>query len=379
LEPRLLSANWRMGSELMSSSDTLTSIANQALASIGNRSTIASLGEQSNEAIQVNLIINDVILELLRMAPWDCAFNYNLLQLITAAPGTPENPNFSPIQWNKTLPAPPWAYEYAYPSDCLRALWVVPQYMTGYASGVPITTAITGGAPSFWNGPPARFKVAIDQPVTVTGVTIVSGGSGYQVGDTINLGPTNGAGVFAVLKVSSVGLDFSPSDFDPDFAIGQGSITGVSIVLGGSYSIPPSTPTAGAGGSGSGALFNLTLSSATDQRVILTNQEFAILAYVKNTVATEPQIWDDQLVAAIIHRLGSRLVLALTGDKALANERIKHANELIIAARNTDANEGLTVNDITPDWIRIRGITSPGDFGWSPNMGFDWGQLLTMY
>ncbi len=351
----------------MSSSDSLTSIANQALASIGNRSTITGLTELSNEAIQANLVINDVILELLRMAPWDCAFNYNILQLITATPGTPENPNATPIQWNKTLPAPPWAYEYAYPSDCLRACWIVPQYMTGYASGVPITTAVTGGAPSFWNGPPAKFKVAIDQPITVTAAAVANGGSGYAVGDNISLDPTNGIGVFPTLTVATIG--------------GGGAVATVSLFLSGSYSTSPSSPVAQGGttGSGTGATFNLTLSSATDRRIILTNQEFAILAYVRNTVATEPQIWDDQLTSAVIHRLGSRLVLALTGDKVLANERIKHANALIIAARNTDANEGITVNDVTPDWIRTRGIVYPADYGWSPNIGFDWGQMLAMY
>jgi hypothetical protein len=96
-------------------------------------------------------------------------------------------------------------------------------------------------------------------------------------------------------------------------------------------------------------------------------------------VALNPGVWDSQFVAAVIHRLGSRLIYALTGDKALANERIKHANELIIAARNTDGNEGITINDVTPDWIRGRGITYAGDYAWSPNTVFDWGGLLTMY
>jgi hypothetical protein len=77
--------------------------------------------------------------------------------------------------------------------------------------------------------------------------------------------------------------------------------------------------------------------------------------------------------------LGSRLIFSLTGDKALANERIKYANEMIIAARNTDANEGQIINDVTPDFIRIRGIDYPTDMGWTPNINYDWGQLLTLY
>jgi hypothetical protein len=341
----------------MSATDTLTTIANQALASIGNRSVISALSEQSNEAIQVNLVMNDVIQELLRMAPWDCAFNTNTLQLITATPGTPENPASGPVQWNKTLPAPPWSYEYAYPADCLRACWIVPQYMTGFASGVPITTAVTGGSPSYWNGPPARFKAAIDQPITVVSAAIVNGGSGFTVGESIGLA---GTGVAPVLQATAVDAG--------------GALTGVSVFMGGSYLAAPTNPVAGAKGSS----FNLTLAQG-DQRVILTNQEFAIMAYVRGTVALNPSVWDSQFVAAVIHRLGSRLVYATTGDKALANERIKHANELIIAARNTDGNEGITINDVTPDWIRQRGITYAGDWAWSPNTVFDWGSLLTMY
>lgn len=353
----------------MGASDTTTTVANRALSSFGNRSTIASLSEQSNEAIQANMWFNDARDELLRMAPWDCAFNSNLLALITATPGTPENPSSLPAQWNKTLPVPPWAYEYQYPADCLRACYIIPQYMTGFATGVPITTAVTGGAPSFWNGPPARFKVAVDQPQTITAAAQVNGGTGYAVGDSINLDPNNGTGVPGILTVTSV----TPG----------GSVTGVTTLLSGSYSTSsgglPTNPVAGTGtsGSGQGATFNLTISTAANRKVILTNQEFAILSYI--ILQADVTLWDSQFMAAYEHLLGARLIYSLTGDKALANERLKNANNLIIAARNTDANEGITVNDVTPDWIRTRGILYPVDFGWSPNIGFDWGQLLTLY
>lgn len=353
----------------MGASDTPTTLANLALSSTGNRSTIASLTEASNEAIQANMWFNNTRDELLRMAPWNCAFNYNQLTLITATPGTPENPTALPIMWNKTLPAPPWAYEYAYPADCLRACWVVPQYMTGFASGVPITTATTGGSPAFWNGPPAKHKEAIDQPNTIlpvsTGTTINTPGVGYAVGDTINLDPRNGSGVPGILTVSSVGAG--------------GAVQGITLFMSGSYSTAPTNPISqgSTSGSGSGASFNLLFSGPVDRRVILTGQEFAILAHVKQV--TDVTVWDSQFVPAFVHLLGARLVHALTGDKALANERIKMANELIIAARNTDANEGITINDVTPDWIRTRGIVYPTDYGWSPNIGFDWGNLVTLY
>jgi hypothetical protein len=52
---------------------------------------------------------------------------------------------------------------------------------------------------------------------------------------------------------------------------------------------------------------------------------------------------------------------------------------MIQIARAGDGNEGLTINNVTPDWIRIRGIDGPMDYGWTPNASFDWGAELTMY
>lgn len=265
-------------------------IANRSLSSIGTRSTIASLDENSNEAIQAKLLFDPTRDEIMRLAPWNCSTNFANLSLICAAPGTPENPVVGTPNWQKGIPPPPWVYEYDYPSDCLRTLYIVPQFPTGFASGIPITTALTGGAPSFWNGPPVRFKVAIDQ-----------------------IGPDG----------------------------------------------KPASPPAG-----------------LDTKVILTNQQQPILCYVKRV--TNPDVWDPLYQEAVVAALASKLVIALTGDKALANLKVAEANQRIVIARQGDGNEGLTVNDISPDWMRIRGISYPV-WEYSPNILFDWGPLLTMY
>lgn len=263
-------------------------IANRALSAIGTRSSIASLTENSNEAKQCNILLIPTRDELLRLAPWNCAFNYNSLALICAAPGTPENPSQGTLTWQKGQPPPPWAYEYAYPADCLQAVWIVPQFTTGFSGGVPITTAVTGGLPQYWNGPPVEFKVAIDQ--ILNGVPAVGG---------------------------------------------------------------------------------------QDTRVILTNQQDAILAYVKRV--TDPDVMDAQFQQAWVAILAARLVFALTGETSLANMKIKEANDYITIARAGDGNEGLTVNDVTPDWIRIRGVDFSNDFGWSPNSGYNWGNMFSLY
>jgi hypothetical protein len=121
------------------------------------------------------------------------------------------------------------------------------------------------------------------------------------------------------------------------------------------------------------------LPSATgvDVKVILTNQENAILAYNKRVI--DPNVMDQQFTAAWAAALAGRMVFQLTGDKALANMKLQEANSLIVAARATDGNEGLTINNVTPDWIRIRGLDYPTDQSWTPNIQFDWGNTLTMY
>jgi hypothetical protein len=123
-------------------------IVNRALQKIGTRTTVASLAENSNEAIQANMILGANRDELLRMAPWNCATNTAVLTYVTSAPGTPEN-QVTPVgAWAKGIPPPGWAYEYQYPVDCMRPLWVIPQFSSGFAGGAPITSAITGGTQS---------------------------------------------------------------------------------------------------------------------------------------------------------------------------------------------------------------------------------------
>lgn len=351
-------------------------IVNRALQFFGSRTTVASLAENSNEAIQANMVLTQVRDEILRMAPWNSAVNFANLTYITSMPGTPENPTSGTPLWQKGIPAPPWAYEYQYPVDCLRPLFVIPQYTTGFSGGVPLTPAVTGGVPMFWNGPPVRFKVAIDQFFSVNGATVAAGGSGYAVGDIITLATTPvGAapiGAPAQLQVLTIG--------------GGGSVATVAVInviqgestkLGGSYFAQQTSPIGQSSttGAGTGANFNVTW-QATDQRTILTNQEFATLGYIRQV--TDPNVMDPQLQQAWAAALGARMCIQLTGDKTLANMCLQQANQFITLARVSDGNEGLTVNDVTPDWIRIRGFDAIGP-GLIPNQPYDWGPLLTLY
>ena len=60
--------------------------------------------------------------------------------------------------------------------------------------------------------------------------------------------------------------------------------------------------------------------------MILTNQEFAVLAYIRQIV--EPGVMDPLLLQAWVTILSARLVMALVGDKQLANIKVQEANQL---------------------------------------------------
>src|SRR4029077_5623789 len=100
---------------------------NRALQTFGSRTTVTAaelVSNSSNEAIQANLILDPHRRRLLRMAPWSCAFQTANLTSLSSVPRPPENTSAATQLWAKGQPAPPWAYEYQYPVDCLRACWV---------------------------------------------------------------------------------------------------------------------------------------------------------------------------------------------------------------------------------------------------------------
>ena len=361
---------------------TLTDIANRSLQVPGTRTTVTDAelaGNETNEAIQINLIIQNIRKRLIRMAPWNFSLKTSNLVYITSAPGTPENTSAPTTLWQPGQPTPPWAYEYQYPIDCLRACFIIPSTQTGFAGGIPITTAVTGGAASFWQGPPVKYKIQNDQFFTITAVTgIVTAGSGYAIGDIITLfTPDNTQppiGAPAQILVTNTGFGGSVTA-----AVPINSIIDNASINAGAYFAPQPNPQAQGSttGAGTGASFNVTFTAtASSQRVILTNQEFATLTYCQDI--SDPNIMDDMFQDAWAKILGATITIPLTGDKKLANLAIQQANAIIQEARVGDGNEGFTVNDVTPDWIRIRGIDFAEPYS-GPYTGFDWGGLWPIF
>lgn len=124
---------------------TTTDIGNRALQLLGTRTTMTSLAESSNEAIQISLALTPVQDWCFGLANWNFA---RATAALSVAKGPPPG---SPGTWSNTYPPPPWKYEYTLPSDFIRALYIT-------------NNAATGAA---WDGAPARFVLGTD---TVTAV-----------------------------------------------------------------------------------------------------------------------------------------------------------------------------------------------------------------
>lgn len=97
-----------------------------------------------------------------------------------------------------------------------------------------------------------------------------------------------------------------------------------------------------------------TDSSGNQIPVILTNQPQAIATY--SAVVTDPNLWDAEFVVTVTYALAGYLAMALTGDKQLASSMFSIANEKLREAMTSDANEGLTIQESIPDWLKVRGV-----------------------
>jgi hypothetical protein len=372
-------------------------IGNRALQLMGSRTNMTQsefAAQTSNEAIQCNLIMFKLRDELNRMAPWDCVTKWGNLTYITSLPTTPENPVGGSPLWQPGTPAPPWAYEYQYPVDCLRARMIIPQY-TANAGGVPIYPpgVVTGPGQVGWTGPALKFKISTDAFYAATAAAVVAGGAGYAVGDLIVL--TQPSYTFVQNGVSYTMNVGAPAVLQVATIDGGGAVVTVTVVsqiadaatpLSGSYFSVPTNPVAQGSSvsannpglsSGAGATFNLTFAVQAPQRVVLCNQEQAILCY--NTQVTDPNIMDPLFQDAWIHILAARLAPQLNGEIQRANMNIGLANKAIEEARKADGNEGITVNDVTPDFLRVRGGYGGPNWEFSPNMSFDWGSTYSPY
>lgn len=109
--------------------------------------------------------------------------------------------------------------------------------------------------------------------------------------------------------------------------------------------------------------------------VLLTNQTQAIGIYTFRN--TNTSMWDALYVQGFAAYLGARVCMTLTGDKNTQRMALSEAQQYANDAQRMNGNEGLTVIDSTPDWMRVRGYAS--DWSWPDGGMYTYGpQALTL-
>lgn len=109
--------------------------------------------------------------------------------------------------------------------------------------------------------------------------------------------------------------------------------------------------------------------------VLLTNQPQAIGIYTFRN--TNTSMWDALYVQGFAAYLGARVCMTLTGDKNTQRMALSEAQQYANDAQRMNGNEGLTVIDSTPDWMRVRGYAS--DWSWPDGGMYTYGpQALTL-
>lgn len=148
-----------------------TDIANRSLDAAGSDKIIGDLEEGSETSKVVLRHYGPVLRQLLRAAHWDCCRRQAPMQLLADATGqTPSVGTVVPV---------PWTYEYAYPTDCVRARFVPmtnPNIATGTPAGnisipsTPIVSGISTPPSNQMRLTPTRFLITSDfnYPAQVT-------------------------------------------------------------------------------------------------------------------------------------------------------------------------------------------------------------------
>lgn len=110
-------------------------------------------------------------------------------------------------------------------------------------------------------------------------------------------------------------------------------------------------------------------------KVILSNQIGASLVYTG--FMQYPDAWDPLFEQAVVAVLSARFAMPLVEDKKLARviraDNILIARDALNAARVRDGNEGWTVVNHTPDWIRAR--TSGAAWGGPGVLYYPWNNM----
>lgn len=139
---------------------SVVDICNLALGEMGNRVKINSLLDNTAAAKAASIFYTPKTQMVLRAAPWDSARTTVALTLlksaIVASTGQP----------SPTPPPQPFLYEYAWPSDCLKAQFLIP-YLPPQPVGTPMTTQ--PNVVPYGGNPPTRIPFVVGRDLDASG------------------------------------------------------------------------------------------------------------------------------------------------------------------------------------------------------------------
>jgi hypothetical protein len=188
-------------------------VCNMALDQIAARANITSI-EPSDGTVAGDAcarIYQPTIDAYSRAAHWNCLRFTAQLTLLKAAKGTPENVN------GTTLPVPPqpWLYEYALPTDCLKARFIVPQ-LSQQGTSPPLTTGGSMFMPTRLGNVAISFTPAVDLDSTGNEIAVILTNIG-----TAMTGPPS---LVYTKRLLNIGL------WDPQFLMGAKCALGTWLV-----------------------------------------------------------------------------------------------------------------------------------------------------
>lgn len=70
-------------------------------------------------------------------------------------------------------------------------------------------------------------------------------------------------------------------------------------------------------------------------------------------------LWSNNLLMAIVYGLAAHIAQPLSGKTSMTNMLIQRANDMILAARVSSANQPMQQQEAVPDWIKGRGYATP--------------------
>jgi len=92
---------------------------------------------------------------------------------------------------------------------------------------------------------------------------------------------------------------------------------------------------------------------ASDNKVIMANEEEPTLRYIKQE--TDSEKYDPLFVMALSYRIAQYIAIPITGDRGMMNDMKQLADEEIGKAAMESANEGIEAAQTRdPDWITAR-------------------------